>query len=141
MMIVLPLRGAKPYLFWGDEELINGQGSGRDGKGWSIRVARIVERTEVVDITLGNTRIPKLYKVKISQRHGLKICEIPLDLQTFLEVQIVCNLSYMDGSVEVSIQMFNRVMSGRDLSETGMIEGMKVRHVVLKFKVNGGTDK
>ena len=47
----------------------------------------------------------------------------------------------MDGSVEVSIQMFNWVMSGRDSSETGMIEGMKVRHVVLKFKVNGGTDK
>ena len=37
--------------------------------------------------------------------------------------------------------MFNRVMGGRDLSEMGMIDGMKVRHVVLKFKVDGGTDK
>ena len=103
MMIVLPLRGVKPYLFWGDEELVNGQGSGRDGEGWSIRVARIVERTEAADVTLGNTGIPKLYKVKISQRHGLKIREIPLDPQMFLEVQIVCNLSYMDGSAEVAI--------------------------------------
>ena len=103
MMIVLPLRGAKPYLFWGDEELVNGQGSGRDGEGWLIRVTGIVERTEPVDIALGNTRIPKLYKVKIFQRHGLKIREIPLDLQMFFEVQVIGNLPNMDGSIEVSI--------------------------------------
>ena len=71
----------------------------------------------------------------------MKICEIPLDPQTFLEVQIVYNLSYMDGSVEVAIRMFNQVMGGRDSSEMGMIDGTKVRHVKLKFKVDGGTDK
>ena len=103
MMIVLPLRGVKPYLFWGDEELVNGQGSGRDGEGWSIRVARIVERTEAADVALRDTGIPEFYKIKVSQRHGLKIREIPLDPQMFLEVQIVCNLSYMDGSAEVAI--------------------------------------
>ena len=141
MMIVLPLGGAKPYLFWGDEELVDDQGSGRDGESGSIRVARIVERTEAADVALRDTGIPELYKIKVSQRHGLKIREIPLDPQTFFEVQVIGNLSDMDGSVEVAIRMFDRVMGGRNSSETGVIDGSEVRHDVFRFKVDCETDK
>ena len=72
-----------------------------------------------------NSRVPQMGELEIAEGHRPKLGELDGFTKGLVEINEVCDLTNVDGVIEIPVDITKEVMGGRDTSEARMIDTLE----------------